>query len=108
MSDIDKNAQKWTDHKKNQKLEPETYDEAKKGSPAMPPNRSDLALKRFENLEEKPEVEREHSLQENARERAKHPQDLNAGTAFDWEDLEAYKKELERMDENPPKSSETP
>ena len=108
MADLDENAHESKDQKKNRKLVPETHEEVKDGSPTMPPGRSDLALKRFENLEEKPEAQREHSLQENAKERAKHPQNLNAGTPFDWEDLEAYKKELERMDEHPPKSSETP
>lgn len=69
----------------------------------MPPGRSDLALKRYENLHEKPEKQKDHSLQERAKERAEHPQDLNAGTAHDWEDLEAYKKELDRLDREGPK-----
>lgn len=50
--------------------------------------------------EEKP---KEHTLQENARERAEHPDGLNAGTAYDWEDLDAYRQELDRMDKEGPK-----
>lgn len=64
-------------------------------------------LKRYEarkkrEAEEQEGKEREHTLRENAMERAKHPTDLNAGTAFDWEDLERYQKELERMDREGP------
>jgi hypothetical protein len=45
----------------------------------------------------------DHSLEHNARERAAHlEQGLNVGTPFDWEDLEKYKKELERMDREGP------
>lgn len=77
-------------------------------NPKMPPGRSDLALKRYENLNEKQEEHKDHSLQEQAKERAKHPQDLNAGTPYDWEDLDAYKEELERLDREGPKRSETP
>jgi hypothetical protein len=50
----------------------------------------------------KSEEEHEHSLQENAINRAKQPLHINAGTAFDWEDVEAYAKELERMDKDQP------
>lgn len=52
--------------------------------------------------EEENEERKEHSLQENARERAKHPDHMNAGTAFDWEEMEAYKKELKRLDREGP------
>lgn len=52
--------------------------------------------------EEAQEEEKEHSLQENARERARHPQSLNAGTPYDWEELEAYQKELDRLDREGP------
>lgn len=76
--------------------------------PTMPPGRSDLALKRYENLNEKQDEHKDHSLQEQAKERAKHPHDLHAGTPYDWEDLEAYQKELERLDREGPKGSETP
>lgn len=61
----------------------------------------DDVLKRAENL--KSEDEKDNSLQEHAKERAKHPQDMNVGTAHDWEDLEAYKKELDRLDREGPK-----
>lgn len=45
----------------------------------------------------------DHSLEHNARERAAHlEQGLNVGSPFDWEDLEKYKKELERMDREGP------
>lgn len=42
--------------------------------------------------------EEDHSLQAQARERARHPDGLNAGTPFDWEDLEKYREELARME----------
>lgn len=63
----------------------------------------DDVLKRFESLQDNKkqqneEAEKEHSLQENAKARAVNPTTLNAGTPFDWEDLEAYQKELERLD----------
>jgi hypothetical protein len=62
--------------------------------------KADEILKKIES--DKSEQEREHSLQENAINRAKQPLHINAGTAFDWEDVEAYAKELERMDEEKP------
>lgn len=46
--------------------------------------------------------EEDHSLQAQAKERAKHPEHLNAGTPYDWEDLEAYQKELDRLDREGP------
>ncbi|MGQ9427483.1 peptidase S14 [Gilvimarinus sp. F26214L] len=49
---------------------------------------------------------RDHSLQENARDRARHPDHLNAGTPYDWEDLEAYQRELKRLDEEGPGTRE--
>ncbi|MEX1033495.1 MAG: hypothetical protein WDZ30_09045 [Cellvibrionaceae bacterium] len=52
------------------------------------------------------EEEKEHSLQENAKQRAKHPGSLNAGTAFDWEDMEDYQRELDRLDKEGPGSHE--
>lgn len=63
----------------------------------------DDVLKRFESLhnnekQQNQEAEKEHTLQENAKTRALNPTTLNAGTPFDWEDLEAYQKELERLD----------
>lgn len=47
----------------------------------------------------------DHSLQAQAKERARHPDHLNAGTPFDWEDKEAYQKELERLDKEGPGGS---
>ncbi len=61
--------------------------------------KSDDILKQFEVLNgTDDEPQKEHSLQENAKLRALHPERLNAGTPYDWEELEAYKQELERMD----------
>lgn len=69
-------------------------------------------LKQFEarkkrEAEEEEGKEREHSLQENAKERAKDPHTLNAGTPFDWEDLERYQEELKRMDREGPGRSKS-
>lgn len=62
-------------------------------------------LRQFEERKKREEeAEKEHTLQENAKERAKHPDHLNAGTAYDWEDLEDYKKELERLEREGPKT----
>lgn len=65
----------------------------------------DVALKRHENLNKDGEEDhKEYTLQEKAKDRAKnHPTDLNAGTPFDWEDVEAYKEELERLEREGPK-----
>lgn len=62
--------------------------------------------KKREANEANEEEEKEHSLQENAKERAKHPQTLNAGTPFDWEDLDAYQEELDRLDREGPGTGE--
>lgn len=48
------------------------------------------------------EETRDHSLQAQAKRRAEHPEHMNAGTAFDWEDLEAYQQELDRLDKEGP------
>lgn len=62
-------------------------------------------LRQFEERKKREEEEeKEHTLQENAKERAKHPDHLNAGTPYDWEDLEAYKEELERLEREGPKT----
>lgn len=71
--------------------------------PAMPPGRSDLALKRYENFHEKQDEHKEYSLQELAKERAEHPNEMNVGTPYDWEELEDYKKELDRLEREGPK-----
>lgn len=61
--------------------------------------KSDAILKRYEDLQDdEKNVERKHTLQEAAKERARHPEHLNAGTPYDWEDLDAYRQELERLD----------
>lgn len=54
--------------------------------------------------DKKPEEEetRDHSLQAQAKRRAEHPEHMNAGTAFDWEDLDAYQQELDRLDREGP------
>ena len=68
-------------------------------------NKTDEILKRYDALNnpgDSPEVEKEHTLQENAKERALHPDHINAGTAYDWEDMDAYAKELERLDREGP------
>lgn len=67
-------------------------------------SKTDEILKRYDELNKTDgeEVEKEHTLQENAKERALHPEHINAGTAFDWEDMEAYAKELERLDREGP------
>lgn len=62
-------------------------------------NKADELLKKLESEEAE---EREHSLRENAILRAQNPLHINAGTAFDWEEMDAYAKELERMDKEKP------
>jgi hypothetical protein len=52
--------------------------------------------------------ERDHSLQAQAKKRAQHPDHLHAGTAFDWEDLDAYQRELDRLDKEGPGRSHNP
>lgn len=52
-----------------------------------------------------PADEEDHSLRAHAWERARHPTHLNAGTPFDYEDVEAYQKELERLDREGPGGS---
>jgi hypothetical protein len=71
--------------------------------PTMPPGRSDLALKRFNNLHENEDEHNDNSLQEKAKERAKHPNEMKVGTPYEWEELEAYRKELDRLDREGPK-----
>ena len=60
-------------------------------------------LKKYEReQQQKQDEESDHSLQAQARERAGHLEGLNAGTPFDWEDLEKYKKELARLEREGP------
>lgn len=112
MPDRQENASRGNLKKDEKDFKIPATQEQEKGvpeqNPYMPPNRSDLAIKRYENLSEKKEEHKEHSLQEQAMERALHPQPPHAGTPYDWEDFEAYKKELERLDKEGPKGSETP
>jgi hypothetical protein len=65
------------------------------------PYESESVLKRYEDLQHQDD-EKDHSLQEHAKERAKHPEHLNAGTPYDWEDVDRYREELERMDKEGP------
>lgn len=67
-------------------------------------------LKRYEKQrgtahEDEPLDEEDHSLQAQAKKRAAHPQSLHAGTAFDWEDLDRYQKEISRLEREGPKTS---
>lgn len=61
--------------------------------------------KKDESKGEGKDPEEDHSLQAHAKERAAHPNHLNAGTPYDWEDLEAYQRELDRMDREGPGGS---
>lgn len=72
-------------------------------SDAIMTKKSDAILKRHEDLQNaEKNVEKDHTLQENAKERAHHPDHLNAGTAFDWEDMDDYRRELERLEREGP------
>lgn len=51
---------------------------------------------------DRPSSDEDHSLEAQAKERAKHPEHLNVGTPFDWEELEAYQKELDRLEREGP------
>lgn len=56
-------------------------------------------LKTFEEAQGKDsEKPKEHTLQENALERAMHLSPPKAGTPYDWEDYEKYKAELEQKE----------
>jgi hypothetical protein len=64
-------------------------------------------LKQFEKRQQNQESddkeeEKDHSLQAQSRERADHPNGLHTGTAYDWEDLERYQRELDRLDREGP------
>ncbi|HTF96432.1 MAG TPA: hypothetical protein VL995_09890 [Cellvibrio sp.] len=70
---------------------------------APKPYDADSVLKRYDVLQQQDdEEEKEHTLQENAKERAKHPEHLNAGTPYDWEDVDRYREELDRLDREGP------
>lgn len=64
------------------------------------PMKASEFLKRHEK--EKSTDQEDHSLQSQARERTKHPADIHAGTAFDWEDMDRYQKELDRLEREGP------
>lgn len=51
------------------------------------------------------DFEHDHSLGSIARQHAAHASKIHAGTAFDWEDLERYQEELERLDREGPGTS---
>ncbi|WP_111642943.1 peptidase S14 [Marinimicrobium alkaliphilum] len=58
-------------------------------------------LKRYERqMKEKEGQDVDHSLEAQARKRAQHPEHLNAGTPHDWEELEKYQNELDRMEKH--------
>lgn len=65
-------------------------------------------LRRFEQQQKeqregaKGEPEQDHSLRAQAWEHARHPEQMKVGTPFDWEELEAYQKELERLEREGP------
>lgn len=65
-------------------------------------------IKRFDERREREQKEdtdetNDHSLQAQAKDRAEHPSsEMHAGTAFDWEDMEGYQRELERLDREGP------
>lgn len=70
---------------------------------APKPYDADSVLKRYDVLQHQDdEEEKDHTLQENAKERAKHPEHLNAGTPYDWEDVDRYREELDRLDREGP------
>ncbi len=54
--------------------------------------RADEFMKKH-GFDQDDEQEREHSLRENALEHARHLTRPNAGTPYDWEDWERFKKE---------------
>jgi len=67
-------------------------------------------LKKYEReqqakKDEGKDLEEDHSLQAQAKKRAAHPDHINVGTPHDWEDLEAYQRELDRMDREGPGGS---
>ncbi len=65
--------------------------------------KTDDILRQFDVLQDAAtEEQKEHSLREQAQARAKDPLHIHAGTAFDWEDMEAYQLELERLDREGP------
>ena len=62
-------------------------------------------IKRFEEKQKEDaqeEPEKDHSLQAQAKEHAQHPKDMNAGTAHDWEDMDKWQEELDRLDREGP------
>lgn len=62
-------------------------------------------LKKYEQSKEQKEQE-DHSLQHQARERAEHLEEgLHVGSPYDWEDLERYKQEMQRMEKEGPGSN---
>ncbi|MDQ2077615.1 hypothetical protein [Marinimicrobium sp. ABcell2] len=62
--------------------------------------------KDHKDLEAKHPQTDDHSLQAQAKKRAQHPEHIHAGTPFDWEDIDAYQRELDRMDREGPGRSQ--
>jgi len=62
--------------------------------------RPDEFLRKY-GLDDESLQEREHSLQENARERALHPHRPNAGTPHDWEQWQKLREELGIKEDRP-------
>lgn len=68
-------------------------------------------MKRYEKQhqnDDKVDEHLDHSLQAHAKERAQHPDEMHAGTAFDWEDMDAYRKELKRLERDGPGAPKRP
>lgn len=74
----------------------------RKGKNFVMEKHSDEVLEKHDQISERDDKQKDHSLQENARERARHPGEMKSGTPFDWEDLEDYENELERLEREGP------
>lgn len=79
----------------------------------MPLTKASDFLKKYEQQRreregaaEDKEDKEDHSLEGHARARAANPTHLNAGTPHDWEDLERYRRELERLEREGPGSGD--
>lgn len=75
---------------------------AHKGKNFVMEKHSDEILEKHEQINRREDKEKEHTLQENARERARHPGDMKSATPYEWEDLEDYENELERLEREGP------
>lgn len=52
--------------------------------------------------DEREDFDHDHTLGSLARKHAVHTESFRTGTAFDWEDLERYQIELDRLDREGP------